>query len=312
MKKICAILLIIIFFLVAILSVKDFIIRATVSTVVSKVIGAKATIGRLSLNLFNQSIVIANLKVYNPKGFSNTTLLDMPELSVRYDIASLLKGKLHLPFIEAQLKEISLEKNKDGRLNVDSLRVSHKKERGLKPSRRMQIDLLKLSIGRIVLKDFANKTHPEIKGYEINLKKSFKNIISVEQLALIILTEPMKEAAIRGTGIYAAAALTGAGFAPIITAVALSGKDSDQQELDFSIFKVYDTALQVLQRIGRIENENRQAGIIVSEVYGAKVIVRLTQISEKSTRITVSARKFAIPHPEIASGVLYQISGELK
>ena len=313
MKKTLIVVAIVIVCLLALLLAKDFIIKSAVSAVASKVTGAKVTIGWLSLGILKQSVRITDFKMYNPSGFTRNILLDMPELVVKYDLASLLKGKLHLPLVEVQLKEIGLEKNKEGKLNVDSLAVSQQKAGG-KPAKQMpmQIDILNLGIGRLVSKDFSAGTEPEIKVYDINFKKSFKNITSAEQLALIILTEPMKAAGIKGATVYGAALLTGVGFIPITVFTTLTGKDNAQQKLEFPMDTVYDAALRALQSMGRVERGDKGAGIITGTVNGSSVTIKLTRVSDKSTQVAVSARRFMMPRPETAGGVLYQITDKLK
>lgn len=44
----------------------------------------------------------------------------MPEVAVNYDLLSLLKGRLYLPGVYVQIKELGLQRDKEGRFNVDS------------------------------------------------------------------------------------------------------------------------------------------------------------------------------------------------
>jgi hypothetical protein len=55
----------------------------------------------------------------------------------------------------------------------------------------MQIDLFTLSIGKIVYKDYTIGTEPGVRVYDVNRHKSYKNISTVQQLALLMLAEPM-------------------------------------------------------------------------------------------------------------------------
>jgi hypothetical protein len=151
-----------------------------------------------------------------------------------------------------------------------------------------------------------------VQVYDINLKKSYKNITSAQQMAALILSEPMKQAGIKGAAIYGVAALTGVGFIPVVVAATLSDKDSAQQDMNVAIARLYDTSLSVLTRIGKVSKEDKAAGIISGQVGGASVTIKLKSLSAGKTKIAISAKKYMLPKPEIASGVLYQISEQLK
>ncbi len=318
MKKFLRPIIIAIVILFAASFAKDLIIKVVVSTVAEQVTGAKVGIGGFSLGIFRQSVHVKNFVMYNPGGFPQGILVELPRIHVDYDISSLLKGRLHLSFVDVDLKELGLEKNKEGRLNVDSLKIvqreepeQEKKHAPAKPLE-MQIDVLNLQLGRIVDKDYSTGAEPSIKVYDINLKKSYKNITSAQQLAALILTEPMKEAGIRGAKIYAISTLAGVGFFPVTIATKLAGKDSVEKDFNLSRDDMYRACLAVLKDSGTVSKEDRIAYVITAEVGGAKITVRLEEKSSRATQVTVSARKYLLPRPETANGILYKISEKLK
>jgi hypothetical protein len=270
-----------------------------------------------SLGLIRQSVRINGFRMYNPKGFSPDLLVDLPKVSVDYDIPALLTGKFHFRLVDIELKEIGLEKNKEGKLNVDALKVAKTETKGAqakKPAKPLaiQVDVLNLNIGRIVSRDYSAGKEPVVQVYDINLKKSYKNITSAQQMAALILSEPMKQAGLKGAAIFGVAALTGVGFIPVVVAATLSDKDSAQQDMNVAIARLYDTSLSVLTRIGKVSKEDKAAGIISGQVGGASVTIKLKSLSAGKTKIAISAKKYMLPKPEIASGVLYQISEQLK
>lgn len=317
-KKAFRLLLIITASLFVFAAAKDFLAKAAVSAAAGRVTGSRVEIGRLSLGIIRQSVRIKGLQIYNPRGFSDSVLVDIPKASVDYDLFSLLKGKLHLRLLEIELKELNLERNQQGRLNVDSLAVAQKDKpsgpRKEKTSQKkpLQIDLCKLSVGRIVSKDYSAGAEPAVTVFDINFRKSYKNITSAEQLAVLILTEPMKEAGIRGASIYGSMLMTGVGIVPITIASAFAGKDSVRQDFNAEINKIYGVARGVLSQAGRITREDEQAKAMTANVQGATVSVKLRELSPRKTEVTVSARKYMLPKPEIASGLLYQISEKLR
>ncbi|HTY45005.1 MAG TPA: hypothetical protein VMD52_03325 [Patescibacteria group bacterium] len=317
MKKAAIIAFVVIACLITVGFAKDLLLGPMVSAVATQVTGAKVQIRGFSLGLIRQSVRLTGFKMYNPKGFSSGVLIDLPKIAIDYDLPALCTGKLHFRLVDIELKEIGLEKNKEGKLNVDSLKVAKAPAKGAqaqKPAKQMaiQLDVLNLNIGRIVSRDYTTGAEPTVQVYDINLNKSYKNITSVEQMAVLVLSEPMKHAGIKGAAIYGVAALTGVGFIPAVVAATLSDKDSVKQDMNVAVDRLYDTSLSVLKRIGKVSKEDKASGAISAEVSGVGVTVKCKSLSAGKAQIAVSARKYMLPKPEIASGVLYQISEQLK
>jgi len=320
MKKILIILCVILIGLVVLGIVKDQIIKSAITVMTSKMVGAPVKMDGFRLGLLRQSVDITGFRIYNPEGFSEAALIDIGKIRVALNAGALLKGKLHLRNAEFALKEMTLETNKEGKLNVDVLKVAKqpakekvKDKEPAKPAKQMpfQIDELKLSIGKLVMKDYSIPGVPAIKVNEINIDRTYKNITSAQQLVALILSEPMKAAGIQGAAIYGAAMMTGVGIVPVAIASAFIGKDSVQQVFDASFDKVYDVSLAVLQEMGQVSSESRADGAISATV--SKALVRLeVKTKEDKTELTISARKYMLPEPSIAGGVLYKIEEQLK
>jgi len=315
MKKMVVILIAIILALFVIGIVKDQIIKGIVTVAASKIAGAPVHIEGFSLGVLSRTVRISGFKIYNPEGFSKSILIDLSKINVSYDPGALLKKKLHLVSAEIEIREMSLEKNKEGKMNVDALKVAkqgEKKEQKPAEQMPMQIDVFKLGIGKIIVKDYRSGKEPVISAYEINIHKTYKNITSVQQLAALIMTEPMKAAGIQGAKIYGVAALAGAAILPVGIAAAFAGKDSVQQEFASGFDDVYAAALAVLQKKGKITAEDKSNGIIKAEINSAGVGLKINKKSANKTEVVASAREFLFPKPEIAGGVLYEISEKFK
>lgn len=258
---------------------------------------------------------ISGFRMRNPEGFSKNVLIDLPKVAVDYDLFSLLKGRPHLHRLDIELFQIVIEKNKDGKLNVDSLKVAQQKQNETtkkKPSKplALQIDLLNLKINRVVYNDYSAGKEPTVRIYDINIEKSYRNITNAEQLAVLILTEPMKAAGIRGATIYGVSALAGVGLFPAAIAMKFIAKDSVQKDFDLPIEDLYNINLKVLKRLGKVAKEDRAAASLSAVVKGVNVATKLERISEKKTKITISARKYMLPRREVAEDVLYKIIEE--
>lgn len=205
MKPLLKVGLIIALVLLALGLAKDFLIRSAITAAATRITGAPLKIERFSLGIIGQSVEINGLRMYNPPGFENAAFLDIPRAKVGYDIPALIKGKLHLREADFSLKELVLVKNSQGKLNVDSLNIAQKKSETPREKQQqmpMQIDVLTLDIGRVVYKDYTSGPQPSVKVHEINLKRQYTNITSPAQLVALIVSEPLKQAGIKGLQIY--------------------------------------------------------------------------------------------------------------
>ncbi|MFA5276217.1 MAG: AsmA family protein [Candidatus Omnitrophota bacterium] len=315
MKKILIVSILIIIALFTIGILKDQIIKSVVTVVATQVTGAPVHIESFSLGLFKHSIRISGFRIFNPSGFPKGILVDLSKINVDYDLGALLRKKLHLLNAEIELKEMALVKNKEGKLNVDALKVVEEgKNKQNKPSEQMplQIDMLKLGMGRIILKDYSSQGEPVVKVYDINLHKGYKNITSVQQLTALILTEPMKAAGIQGAKIYGVAMLAGVAVFPVALAATFAGKDSAAKDFAVDFDRAYNTSLAVLKRMGKVSGENKNNAAISAEVNSAQVNVKINKKANNKTEVFVSARRYLLPRPEVAAGVLYEISEKLK
>ncbi len=296
--------------------IRDFVIKSVLGTAIGAVTGAPVEIGGLSSSIVMQSVKITDFKMYNPKGFPKEDILvDIPKIAVAVDVGALFSGKTHVKKIDFELKEVGMIKNKEGRLNVDSLKIAgEKKDETNKPAKAMsiKIDVANLAIGKIVSKDYSVEGAPLIKVYDVNLKKSYKNITSVQELVILIITEPLKAAGIHGLKVYAASMLTGAAVLPVAAVFTLTGKDYEKATFKVAVSEAYDESLAVLKQMGKVKKENVKDGVINAEVGGAGVVLKLKKIKDTETEVTVSARQLGLPKPEIASGVIYQLKENLK
>jgi len=317
-KKIAIIVLIV---LVVFGLIKNTLIKTVVTMAASGVVGAPVHIDSLAVGILKQSVQIKGFKLYNPAGYPKEPMLDIPQIRVDYSFLDLLKGKIHCPLLILDLKEMVVVKDKEGKLNVDSLKVAQKnqepakKEEAAKPSKDMalRIDEAHLNLGQVVVKDFTKGEPPAIQAYDIGVHdKVFKDINSAEQFAALIMVQAMGPTALRSAGIYGAASVLGVAFLPAGVAGVLLGKDSGAQEYEVSFEKAYNTAKEAVQIRGEIITEDKAKGFIKAKVDGSDVKIQITSKDKNKVTIDASARQMMLPKPEVAQGVLYQISEKLK
>ncbi len=309
MKKLFIVLGIVVVFLSGIALFKNLIIKSVVTRAVYGITGAPVHIDRFKLNILSSTIDISGFKMYNPSGFPEGTLVFCPKIKIIYDWDSLFKQKRHFLLVEIELKEMGLTKNKKGNLNVDSLKIVEEPKSF--PPTPIQIDLLTLNIGKIVYKDYTVGANPSVRVYDVNRQKSYKGIPTTQQLALLVLAEPMKAAAIKNAKIYGVAMLAGVAVLPVAVVATFIGKDYVQQVIDVRFENLYEISHEVIKHMGTITKDDAMGGVIKANINGTMVALILRKDADNKTEITISARKYMFPKLDIAGGVLYQILDKL-
>ena len=314
-------ILIIIFAAIFILSIaKNILIQSAITTVGSAVIGAPLKVGGFSLGILSQKVRIKNMKLYNPKGFpQDEPLIDIPEISVDADLMAFTKGKIHVPYIVVSVKQMTIIKDKEGKLNVDSLKVVEQqkeasKKAGKKPKdMAIAIDYMRLNVGEVVMKDYQKSDPPAISAFQVGLKnKEFKNITSVAQLSTLIMFECMGPTGLKSAGLYGAATVLGVAFLPAGVAGVLLGNADSVADYSAGVDKVYEELVKIIQENnGKFKSQDKAKGVIKAIVQGADVSVKLENLSNK-TKVTIVARKMMIPKAEIAAGIIHQLSERIK
>lgn len=176
----------------------------------------------------------------------------------------------------------------------------------------MHIDVLKLSVGQVVYKDFSAGHTPSVRSFDAGIKeKTYKNITSAQQLAVLVLTESMKATGIKGAGIYGAGAVLGIGFLPAGVAGILMAEDSARLEFDRGYDAVFNAALRVIGEMGKTTREDKVTGVIKGTVSGCRVAIKIMRQDVRTTQVTVSAKKMLMPKPQIAEDILRRIEETL-
>lgn len=175
---------------------KNLIVESGISMGVRAATGLKLSMESLNVDVFRTLIAIKGLKLYNPGGFEDKVMLDMPEVYIDYSLKDFLRRRIHLEEIRLDLKEFYVIKNRNGELNLDTLKAL-KEEKGQKeekaPSKekrkaaRFQIDELQLKIGRVTYKDYSKGPSPKVTDFNVNINERHKNITHPNTLAQLII-----------------------------------------------------------------------------------------------------------------------------
>lgn len=196
MKKILKLLgLLVVILLIVLLIGKNFIAKTAVTSGVKAVTGLEMDIDSMDVGILNTLVGINGMKLYNPPEFSDRVMIDIPEIYVDYDLSAFIKGTAHLEEVRINLKELTVVKDKEGRLNINSLKVAKKGEKPEKPGERketeIKIDLLDLKIGKVIYKDYSRGSEPKILEYNLNLHEKYYNITDLNEMGKLILVKAL-------------------------------------------------------------------------------------------------------------------------
>jgi len=308
MRKLLIIILVIGIIYCAFYFTKDYLISSFVNKTVSKFLGVPVEISGYSWDIMNSTLRIKDCKIYNPEGFPKGLLVDIQDINCEYDLTFLLKKELHLMIFELSLKELVVIKDKEGKFNIDALGFVQKDQAEQKP---MHIDVLKFDVGKVIYKDYSLGDKPLIQVRHVNLKNTYKNINSAEQLSLLIFSDALKSMAIKGLKLYGLSVIAGVYLLPVGAVAILT--DNDSASADFNI--IYETgyklSLEAVDALGDVIKQDMSHGVIKGTVHGVDVTVKILQKQSTILNIDVSARSFFFPKPAIAEGLLYEIAEKI-
>jgi uncharacterized protein involved in outer membrane biogenesis len=155
----------------------------------------------MGVGVFNTLIDIKELKLYNPPGFPDALMVNMPEIYIDYDLGALLKKRVHLQEVRLNLKEFIVVKNEKKELNLNALTVVKTKgsrEAGQKEGKmpEVQIDDLRIKIGKVIYKDYSRGAQPTEREFNINVDEHYENITDAYTFGSLIIVKALRNTAI--------------------------------------------------------------------------------------------------------------------
>jgi uncharacterized protein involved in outer membrane biogenesis len=186
-------LLLLIVSLVALVLLKDMLIKSLAERRIRSETGLEVRIGKFEVGLLTPTVTIENFKLYNSPEFGGSMFIDLPELHLEYDLTPMTSGQLHLKLLRLNLTEINLVENKNGKSNLELLQRRLEENPQWSPEQKNKrkieftgIDTLNLTIGKV---NYTNLKEPG-KNWSRNLglkNEVVKNVKSEADLAGVVL-----------------------------------------------------------------------------------------------------------------------------
>jgi hypothetical protein len=84
-------------------------------------------------------------------------------------------------------------------------------------------------------------------------------------------------------------------------------KDTVQGDSDNDFDSLWESAINVSKQYGVIQQENISTGYIELTVDSSKIWIRLIRLTQATTRIRISARRYHFPNMELAQDLFVKI-----
>ncbi|MBD3296333.1 MAG: hypothetical protein GF392_03080 [Candidatus Omnitrophica bacterium] len=202
-KKIIIVLLMV---LVVLAVVKDKVVEISAEKIARSILGTRLDIGSMKVGVLEPVLVIRDMELYNPSGFRDEIMADIPEIYLRYDLAAILGGTIGINEFRFNMERFDVIKNDNGELNVERLKPVKEKEEGEKIEKRqeeagelpdMYIGRLSLKVDEVRYKDYSSDpAEPSVQTFDINIDETYEDIDDPYTLVRLILVSALRKTAV--------------------------------------------------------------------------------------------------------------------
>jgi hypothetical protein len=171
---------------------REPLLKNAIKLAAGEITGFSVEVDKLEVGFFSPVINIRGLRIYNPPGFPDRLMLDMPQLMVRYVPQEVIKGKLAFEVLKIDLDEFQVVKAKDGSTNIGQLKGIAPSGKSTVPTKPLvlKIDILKLKVNKVVYRDYS-VAPPLVKTFTININKEFHDVNDPAKLVRLIVVESL-------------------------------------------------------------------------------------------------------------------------
>ncbi|MFH1877580.1 MAG: hypothetical protein ABH883_02085 [Candidatus Omnitrophota bacterium] len=197
MKKL--ILITILAFVLGLSMAKDKIIELSVEKIASYVMGTRLEIRFMKVGLFRPVIIVKGMTLYNPPGYPEKVMAEIPEFYIKYSSGKLSKGQMYFTEMRLYLKQFTVIKTEDGRVNAAAIKPVRDKEPGQEIQEKdkgtipdIRIEKLYLKADRIFYKDYSKGGNASVREFNVNIDETYENIDDPYTLVRIIIARITK------------------------------------------------------------------------------------------------------------------------
>lgn len=84
-------------------------------------------------------------------------------------------------------------------------------------------------------------------------------------------------------------------------------RDTIQGEIDRTYSRLWDSSIKVLEIMGSIKTEDKSKGVIEAKVDDSEVKIKIEELTPKTIRFRVTARKYLFPDMRLAQKIYIKV-----
>ena len=201
-KKALMLLLVVTIIVSGLLVSRNLILKTVLENTIYNMSGMKLTASSIDIGLLRPYLKVDYLILFNPAGFHDKIMFEIPELYVEYDVSSFFENKIHIKEMDLHVKLLNFIKDEDGKINLGYLNIVNpaaqekgsdpfyeKGPRPLKPRIDIRIDKLRLRGGRVIYKDYTQKPDPKVTEFNAIIDESYEDITDIDAVGKLIVSD---------------------------------------------------------------------------------------------------------------------------
>ena len=195
-------LFVVVLLLSALILGHNILIKWTVGAALERALGVELKMDSFRAGITRSVVKVGAFTVMSPEGFEDEPMMKASHIYADYELGPLLDKEIHLTYLKFDAGEIVVVKNSRGKVNIQE--VKKRMERGRRPQSRgekrgdgkrgenvgplFKIDLLVMSLGKIVFKDYSTGDRPRIKTIPFSFTEAqFRDVRSNDIYASMAL-----------------------------------------------------------------------------------------------------------------------------
>ncbi len=216
MKYLKGFLLVVVVTLVALIPLRNMLLKRQLEKLLAEQTGFGAELGQVHLGLTSASFAMEGFTLKNPPDFPEASALEVKQVRVDYDWRSLFSREVRFSEITLDVPKMVVVRKADGETNAERLggKARQKKEEtesdGKAPEpapepptapeeekepRTFRVDRLVLRIGTVEYRDYtkAEKNgEPSITAMTLNVDQEYRDVTSLQQLGSQVLGQTIQ------------------------------------------------------------------------------------------------------------------------
>ncbi len=240
MKKLAIGVGVVIVLILLLLVVKNAVIKKAVQTGVKKATGLELTIRDMDVGIISARVDVRDMRLLNPPAFPDRIMIDIPKFLVDVELLSFFRDRIHIEVIELDLNELTVVRNKDGKLNLAAIKaISEKQQKAKKETekrtketkpKQILIETLHLKIGKVTYKDYALGIKGFTKTFKIGINEIYHNVTDPQQLIKLVIVRALQKTDVPKLADFDLGAIEG-DVKETLKTVQSAAKESGEKEL---------------------------------------------------------------------------------